>query len=1051
MPVARVPSPLCKRLLVLIWRSPPILVILFLAIPIATFSFQFPGKNGMQHSRQIHAGVDCRIMRPGLSSLLSPPSAFMLQVRGIQRLPTSLFSSYPLFPQHGSVGTESESRDMGSLSAWARGSQIVFADGIELTEDAFGDWSLSTTKLVEQGTPVLTVPSQVILTSDISGDSFAPYYSERDMETTRGWMETELENGSQSKQDYLPEYMLVYKLIREVCLGSRSRWYSWWKSLPTKFSTGLYLDEVERNHVERMTGDFIKVQGLQYKACLELFHKLVSSNTNRSPIPAEFHQWILGLQQSSNDEGSRFDDLVKWAFTIVFTRSWRSPDRKQAQIVPLGDLANHDSQFANLKPGFRQADGAFQFFVTNDVGADSNGPTSPLYLSYGLTHAPARYLVLFGFCDVTAGYIDANLDFLREKDSDNWPTTLEPSQLVISTTNGALAEDVWLAFLYKVLEAKEPELLIRVREAFAGGDKARGVEFLEHLLETWEWEVGLEIQSHYQRLLETDFVAISVTENDLSKHPNLSMIINYNLYVRETYIGVMKHIDEFLTQCRDFQELSASRGRNSSQESGIKDRTASGNSIVHFQSDSREETNQIPTGDIIEKKLSKSLTPMGESVSTRFVSSELNNTQSTFARQTNNTVTERLATSNYPVQTFQNQTNSSTGNLNEQAYSNDRVSQELDPKSLNYVDNLQENISSISRSTLSVGMFDPRYHSKSTLKSRDTSAYAGKVDSNPSEQRNSTAPPNTSNDTQSDSTTAPAFSFGDPGFQSHSIEQASQVREPTETPNTSIRNVNFRFDSDRSPHSLYCNSNSVDESSKSVNSTVNFPEVSQYSQNFLNTSSKYVRGTFTSQSYSNMIDSTPTPEFPAQNIYSRPFSAYGTPKSESFSPDLPSVGGIDSTSSPQYLGENFDSQSNSEGQTVEPMNALSVPQLDNENTNSEPDFVMTNPSQEAYDPVAAYTKSLLSDQRGDTNRQQQIEQSVKSPKEDKPDGPSTATTYEEYIQQRRAIPSDGIDRSSFDTISYNQGRVGGANVGNHGETFSSPTSEEFDYGGDFEI
>eukprot|EP00536_Pseudo-nitzschia_multiseries_P016237 jgi/Psemu1/45402/gm1.45402_g len=1050
MSVMRTPSPLLKRLSPVIRRSPPIMImlILLLAIPIAALTFQFPGTSRVQQRRQKHVGVDSRVLRSGLlpsasASASVVSSAFRIPDRRFPRRPSSLFSSYPPFMRQESVEAETKSRDMGSLSDWARRCQVVFADGIELTEDALGDWSLISTKFVEQGTPVLTVPSQVILTSVISGDSFMPYYNEKDMENICAWMETELEKGSQSKQDYLPEYMLVYKLIREVYLGSKSRWYDWWKSLPTTFSTGLYLDEVERNHVERMTGDFIRVQGLQFKACLELFQKLLHSNSNESPIPTEIHQWMLGLEKIGKEERSRFDDLVKWAFTIVFTRSWRSPDRQHAQIVPLGDLANHDSQLANLKPGFRQTDGAFQFFVTNDVDAD--GPVNPLYLSYGLTYVPARYLVLFGFCDVTAGYIDANLVFVGDNDSGKWPTTLEPSELVISTTNGALAEEVWLAFLYKVLEVKEPEVLSEIREAFAGGDKARGNKFLEHVLETWECEVGMEIQSHYQRLLETDFTPISVTKNDLAEHPNLSMIINYNLFVRETYLSVLEHVNMFLTQYQDFQEMSASGAKMPSGKLGTEDSTSEKKSILHFKYDSNKKATEIlefPTEDTLEKKLPTiSLRPEGESASA---------TNSTTAKHEDNAITERPPTSNFSGQMFQEQTNSSIGNLYDESYSN-LASQDLNSESYNYGGNQPED-------SISVGKFDPQYDLKPTLKSPYANSNPRVVGANPlGEKSNSTAPPNISNDSQSGLNITPTFPSGKSNFESYSNDQALQMSDQIETPNTPL-NFNSQFNSGSSPASLYGNPNSIKQLSQAINSTEKIPGtvMNQYSQNFLNTTSKNSERTSNTPSYSldqssKKINSTTTSNFPAGNIYPQPFSVYGTPKSQSISPDR-SLGGSDSTESSRFPAENTGSQYYPEVHTTRPIDAVSTPGSDNEKNDLQSNFMnMPNSSQETYDQVTAYTKSLLSDQRGDPNREQLIEDSTKVPPQGRQNAFSTATTYAEYLQQRQALSSDGVDRSPFDESSFDGNPIGDANAGTEGDAFNSPSVGEYDYGGDFHI
>ena len=108
------------------------------------------------------------------------------------------FSNAQFTQQELSSGPMVNSRDMASLSEWSRSANIVLEDGVELTEDLLGDWSLTTTKSIEQGNSIMTIPAEVILTSDIKGDSYSPYYTEDDMKNIRDWMESELESGSQA-------------------------------------------------------------------------------------------------------------------------------------------------------------------------------------------------------------------------------------------------------------------------------------------------------------------------------------------------------------------------------------------------------------------------------------------------------------------------------------------------------------------------------------------------------------------------------------------------------------------------------------------------------------------------------------------------------------------------------------------------------------------------------------------------------------------------------------------------------------------------------------
>ncbi|KAL3908625.1 MAG: hypothetical protein SGILL_008416 [Bacillariaceae sp.] len=374
------------------------------------------------------------------------------------------------------------------------------------------------------------------------------------------------------QQNYVPEFMLTFKLLQEVYLGKNSRWHAWWQSLPQTFSTGLYLDDVERKFVECMAGDFLSTHELQYKAFVGLMRRMMQAQEQQPIIPNGFYLWLRETQDMQDEDGENlFESLVKWAFTVVFTRSWRSPDRRHANIIPIGDLANHDSQQANLQPLFRPIDGAFQFYLMEDMTENiSTALPGKLFLSYGSGSMPARYLVLFGFCDTSSPYVDAHINFLDDghdqvldatgnQINNEWPhCVLDQSQMVISTSSGAVSEEVWIAFLYKVLQEKDPSALAEVRDSFQDATTAEGDQMVEILWEMYEMEIGTEIQKHFERLLQTTFAPIILTEQDLLDHPNLDMIVKYNLFMRDCLIKALKHLSILLDPARSMEDMSAS-------------------------------------------------------------------------------------------------------------------------------------------------------------------------------------------------------------------------------------------------------------------------------------------------------------------------------------------------------------------------------------------------------------------------------------------------------------------------------------------------------------
>ena len=71
----------------------------------------------------------------------------------------------------------------------------------------------------------------------------------------------------------------------------------------------------------------------------------------------------------------------------------------------------------------------------------------------------------------------------------------------------------------------------------------------------WEWEAGLALRSHIQDVLETMYAPISVSESDLCHHFNLATLVNYNLFLRETFVRALGHVNMVLDQAKDFRKM----------------------------------------------------------------------------------------------------------------------------------------------------------------------------------------------------------------------------------------------------------------------------------------------------------------------------------------------------------------------------------------------------------------------------------------------------------------------------------------------------------------
>ena len=454
---------------------------------------------------------------------------------------------------------DNPNRDLESLVAWAVLSGVEFAPGVKISENKHGGWGVALTQPQEQGTAIMTIPNRLILAS--SSTTSDSKKNDNEAERRRQWMEEAMISmGDPHNQQYVPECLLMLRVLEEVSKGEASLWHTWLQSLPRTFSTGQYLDTMEREVVKRMAPQYLEHQDRQWETCR---NTLVSFLSDNEPAK-ELKNWWMELNDDDYQEM-----MLKWAFSVVFTRSWRTPDRKDATIVPLGDMVNHDSQRANIRPSLEEEPScaSLQLCLTEslkNVNEKSNGAEN-LYLSYGISEYPARFLVVFGFCDVSAPYVHVG-DFLKEdpyvggllkEDALSELPPIDMTQLVVSTANGTIAEEVWNVFLYKVLQQRDPLQLQSLRDAFERNPMEADA-VLQDLMTEWEYSVARALQAHIQNILDNIYPQMMLNELVLGRHPRLAMITNYNQSMRTIFSRVFDHVTLVLEQAQKVRRLTGS-------------------------------------------------------------------------------------------------------------------------------------------------------------------------------------------------------------------------------------------------------------------------------------------------------------------------------------------------------------------------------------------------------------------------------------------------------------------------------------------------------------
>lgn len=203
---------------------------------------------------------------------------------------------------------EKSPRDIGTMDEWITTYGVQKADGFQLTMSQDGnDVQAITNQDLPAGQPVLFVPTGMILRGEAARQEMGSIESAEEL------------FGRLRVTENLPEFYLFLKILKEYELGQQSPWYPWLNSLPRYFSNG---------------------SSMTHFCCKECLPPLVGNLANQERI--RFIQFFRALQfvqffQSRDTNTNRA--LAKWAFAVVSTRSFPSPDG-DSQLVPMADMVS---------------------------------------------------------------------------------------------------------------------------------------------------------------------------------------------------------------------------------------------------------------------------------------------------------------------------------------------------------------------------------------------------------------------------------------------------------------------------------------------------------------------------------------------------------------------------------------------------------------------------------------------------------------------------------------------------------------------------------------
>ena len=416
---------------------------------------------------------------------------------------------------------EDAPREIAAMDEWAATCGVQRADGVELilTEcDNYGngidsqDVSVVTTQDLPAKSPVLCVPSDMILTSD---RAVAELGRQEDAEKLLGSLNA-------ATPDHLRHFYLFLKILVEYEKGPDSPWYPWLNALPRYYSNGASMTDI----------------------CFECLPPLVSALALKER--ANCNAFLAAIYKvpflSDNLVGNK--DIGKWAFQAAYTRSFEyapEPDENSDEepyvdyrIVPMIDMLNHGTE-TEVAISYDDEGNGYAH-TTCDVPAGS-----PLRMSYGDPTNPSCLFARYGFVDETAPatFCKIMIPHVNDKLVD---MGYVPNRMLFYKDTGEVSGEVWDVLLYQLLSANNASYRRQLYNAHVNGD----METKQNIHEHFYPETAGKLQDHIDTFLsQLDKLTAKGVGKELSEHPRLPLILKHNDFVRQTFMAVRnRHFEQ---------------------------------------------------------------------------------------------------------------------------------------------------------------------------------------------------------------------------------------------------------------------------------------------------------------------------------------------------------------------------------------------------------------------------------------------------------------------------------------------------------------------------
>ena len=304
-------------------------------------------------------------------------------------------------------------REVGQLQDWAGQCGVQAENGFYLDcqmVDNIDDWYAVTGTGVQRGSRVLYVPGEMIMSAsqiaqEYDGYATASFQLLADM----------------GMQHLFKHFYLFLKVMVEYEQGSSSPYFPWFQALPRKWNTAASMDSF----------------------CLSCLPPFLKSLCQIEQDQLEAFSQALNVFDYVSPESKANPELMKFAYNIVFTRSWRS-EEGDYRIVPVADMINHGYP-DNVVISYDEYGGC-EVTAKEDLP-----PGSPLTLSYGQPTNPSRFLATYGFINESPSFFCKML--LANPSQELRDLGYDPNRMLFYA-DGSVSPEVWDVLLYSRLEKK---------------------------------------------------------------------------------------------------------------------------------------------------------------------------------------------------------------------------------------------------------------------------------------------------------------------------------------------------------------------------------------------------------------------------------------------------------------------------------------------------------------------------------------------------------------------------------------------------------------------